>query len=158
MIIIRLTFFSRNRLDRLPAPVTDRFSEILATSVTNNSRDDVTGALLYDSKWFAQVIEGAEDTVSRTFERILRDPRHSDVSLVKMETVIKRRFGFRWMASAAWRDDNSELFRQYAEDGRFDPSLMRPDRLGELIEAAVAATATSQGRKAWTTGSDMNAA
>jgi hypothetical protein len=158
MIIVRLTYFSRNRLERLSGPMSDRFTEILATSVANNSRDDVTGALIYDDKWFAQVLEGAEDTVSRTFERILRDPRHSDVSLVKMETVIKRRFGFRWMASAAWRDDNSELFRQYAEDGRFDPSLMRPDRLGELIEAAVAATAQSQGRKAWTTGSDMNAA
>lgn len=158
MIIVRLTYFSRNRLDRLSGPMSDRFSEILATSVANNSRDDVTGALIYDDKWFAQVLEGTEVTVSQTFERILCDQRHSDIALVKMETVIKRRFGFRWMVSAPWRDDNSALFRQYGEAERFDPSLMRPDRLGELIEAVVAATAQSQGGQLWTTGSDMNAA
>lgn len=158
MIIVRLTYFSRNRLDRSSGPMADLFSAILATSVANNRRDDVTGALIYDRKWFAQVLEGTEELVSRTFERILRDPRHSDVSLVKMETVTERRFGFWWMAGAACRDDNPELFRQYAEDGRFDPSLMRPDRLGDLIEAVVTGTAQSQGRKPWTTGSAMNAA
>ncbi len=67
----------------------------------------------------------------------MHDPRHSDVSLVKMETVTERGLAPRWMAGAACRDDNSELFRQYAEDGSFDPSLMRPDRLGDLIETVV---------------------
>ncbi len=158
MIIVRLTYFSRNRLDRLSGPMADLFTAILATSVANNRRDDVTGALIYDRKWFAQVLEGTDDKVSGTFERILRDPRHSDVSLVKMETVTERRFGFWYMAGAACEDDNSALFRQYGEDGRFDPSLMRPDRLGDLIEAVVGKTAQSQGRKAWTIGSGMNAA
>ncbi len=82
MILIRLTYFSRNHLDRFNGPMDDRVAEILATSVANNRRDEISGALVYDSKWFAQIIEGREGVVSRTFERILRDQRHADIALV----------------------------------------------------------------------------
>src|SRR5258708_27826883 len=92
MILIRLTYFSRNRLDRFNGLMEDRVAELLATAVANNLRDDVTGALVYDPKWFAQILEGSENVVSRTFERILRDQRHADVSLVAMQPITERRF------------------------------------------------------------------
>ena len=39
-------------------------------------------------------------------------------------------------------EDNSELFRHYTEDERFDPRQMRPDRLSDLIEAVARDGAT----------------
>jgi hypothetical protein len=158
MIIVRLTYYSRNHVDQLAGPIRDRIHDILLESVTNNRRDDVTGALIHDDKWFAQVLEGSETMVSATFERILRDPRHSDVRLVKMQPVSVRRFEAWWMACVARSEDNADLFRYHCEGDRFDPQLIRPDRLGDLIEAVVARTPSHQGKATWTAGSVTNAA
>jgi FAD-dependent sensor of blue light len=158
MIIVRLTYFSRNNVDRLGGPVQDRIHDILIESVANNRRDDVTGALIHDDKWFAQALEGPETKVSATFERILRDARHSDVRLIKMQPVPARRFAACWMACVARNDDNADLFRHHCENECFDPQLMRADRLGDLIEAVVARMPRHQGKAAWTGGGVTNAA
>ena len=158
MIIVRLTYYSRNRLDRLAGAMRDRIHDILIESVANNRRDDVTGALIHDERWFAQALEGPETMVSATFERILRDRRHADVRLIKMQPVATRRFDAWWMACVARSADNADLFLHHCEGECFDPQLLRADRLGDLIEAVVARTPRHQGIAAWTTGSATNAA
>ena len=137
MVLIRLTYFSRNRLDRFNAPMSDRVSEILAVSAVNNRRDDVTGALIYDDKWFAQVLEGAEGTIATTFERILRDQRHSDISLVAMTRIVRREFPNSAMTAVGYCPENADIFRRYTESRRFDPQVLPTARIGELIEAVV---------------------
>jgi hypothetical protein len=136
MALVRLTYFSRKRIDKLAEPG-GGVADLLAASVANNRRDGVTGGLIHDRKWFAQVLEGEERAVSMTFERILQDPRHSDIRLVKMQPISSRRFGAWTMAAAAIDQDSESLIRQYSESERFDPPSMDADRLGELIAAAV---------------------
>jgi hypothetical protein len=157
MIIVRLTYYSRNLVDRLSGPIEDRIHDILIESVANNRRDEITGALIHDDKWFAQVLEGPETKVSATFERILRDPRHGDVRLIKMQPVAVRRYAAWWMACIARSEENADLFRHHCESERFDPQLMRADRLSDLIEAVVART-PRPGTAAWTSGGVTNAA
>jgi FAD-dependent sensor of blue light len=156
MTIVRLTYYSRNRLDR--AGALDRIHDILIESVANNRRDDITGALIHDDKWFAQSLEGPEAKVTAAFERILRDPRHSDVRLIRMEAVAERRFATCWMACVARSADNADLFRHHCESECFDPQLMRADRLGDLIEAVMERTPRHPDTAAWTGGSATNAA
>jgi hypothetical protein len=67
MMLIRLTYFSRSRLDHWYGSKDCGIAEILATSVANNSRDCITGALICDDRWFLQALEGAENKVSATF-------------------------------------------------------------------------------------------
>ena len=156
MMLIRLTYFSRARLDPWYANRDCGIAEILATSVANNLRDCITGALICDDRWFVQTLEGTESKVSAAFERILRDQRHRDVSLVTMQAVSERRFPDFAMVCVFRDEDNSELFRHYAEDDCFDPRQMRPDRLSDLIEAVVGDGAT--GGPAWTRKRATNAA
>lgn len=155
MDLIRLTYFSRIRLQ---GPINDHVGEILATSVANNRRDNITGALVHDRKWFSQMIEGREGIVSAMFERILRDRRHSDVSLVTMQPVTKRRFASWWMAGIVHNEDNSDLFRHYGENDHFDPQLMRADRLRDLIEALADRATQVRGSRPWGKSSATNAA
>jgi hypothetical protein len=156
MMLIRLTYFSRNRLDQWYGSRDCGIAEILATSVANNLRDCITGALICDDRWFVQALEGAEAKVSAAFERILRDQRHGDVSLVTMQAVTDRRFANFAMVSVFRDQDNDDLFRHYAEDESFDPRQMRPDRLSDLIEAVVQRGAT--GGPQWTRRHATNAA
>src|SRR3954470_5681113 len=112
MILIRLTYFSRIHLQ---GSINDHIRDIVCTSVANNRRDNITGALVHDGKWFGQMLEGRESIVSATFERILRDRRHSDVSLVAMQPVTERRFATA-MADIARDESNCDLFRHYGEN------------------------------------------
>ena len=155
MILIRLTYFSRIRLE---APINDYIREILWTSVANNRRDNVTGALAHDDKWFAQMLEGRESIVAATFERILRDRRHSDVSLVAIQPIAERRFGAWWMADIAYDDSNADVFRHYGETDCFDPHVMRADRLCDLIEALADRAVQLRERKSWAQSRAHNAA
>ena len=132
--------------------VSAKFSE---QSVANNRRDNITGALICDHRWFAQVLEGAEGKISATFERILRDRRHCDVSLVTMQPVAKRRYEDFAMVAVCRGEDNGDLFRHYGEGEGFDPREMRADRLADLIQAVVSRNA---GGTPWTTRSATNAA
>jgi len=146
MNITRLTYYSRISIDGEAQSIADRFEDILIESVTNNRRDDVTGALIHDDTWFAQVLEGSEAAVSATFERIWRDRRHCDVRLVKIQPVAARRFAASWMTLVGRHESNADLFRHYGEGERFDPQLMLADRLGDLIEALAARAPGAQVR------------
>jgi Sensors of blue-light using FAD len=152
MMIVRLTCYSRNLLHRCAGPQQERMADILIQSVANNRRDGVTGALIHDDKWFAQALEGPEAAVSATFERILRDPRHDDVRLIKMQPVAARLFGAWWLACVPRSEHNADLFRHHCEGECFDPPLMRAERLGDLIEAVVAHAPRQLLRAAATTG------
>jgi hypothetical protein len=151
MSLIRLTYFSRNRIHRLSGPRDDRLADLIGVAYANNRRDDITGGMIHDGKWFAQVLEGDERAVTCTFERILRDPRHSDVSLVTMQPIATRHFPFAWMTAAAWSEDNSDLFMHYSGDRFFDPEIITADRLNDLVEAVVGRITQQQGGASWTT-------
>ena len=160
-MLMRLIYFSRHRLDQWYDDRARGVADILAVAVANNQRDGITGALIHDDRWFAQVLEGDESAVSATFERILRDERHRDVSLVTMEGVSARRYADFAMACVGRSQDNGDLFRHYGEDERFDPRQIRRDRLSDLIEAVVRrgpAGDRTTGDQRWTTKSATNAA
>lgn len=53
--------------------------DIISHSQLNNALADVSGLLLFNGINFAQILEGPQQTISRLFEKICRDPRHSGV-------------------------------------------------------------------------------
>lgn len=69
--------------------------EILAVSSRNNERDGVTGMLLYAGGTFMQVLEGEDEAVDATHQRIERDARHTGVILLERAPISERSFS-RW--------------------------------------------------------------
>jgi hypothetical protein len=74
-----------------PAPT----GPILAISQENNARAGITGLLYADGRRFLQALEGEAGAVTRTFERIARDPRHRALVVLSRREVAVREFG-RW--------------------------------------------------------------
>ena len=79
---------------------TEELAALLATSRRNNTRDGITGMLLYRDGNIMQVLEGEEAAVRALFERVRRDPRHHDVTVL-LEEHGPRQFA-EW--SMAFRD------------------------------------------------------
>ncbi|MEZ6035716.1 MAG: BLUF domain-containing protein [Planctomycetaceae bacterium] len=70
----------------------DELKELLVIARRNNSRDGITGMLLYEDGTFIQVLEGDDEIVESTFERISKDPRHSKIILIARFELEQRSF------------------------------------------------------------------
>ena len=67
--------------------------DLLKVSRENNGPVDVTGILLYHNESFLQVLEGPEENVEAVYEKIQKDPRHTNFLLLLRRTIEKKEFG-----------------------------------------------------------------
>ncbi|GAB2585043.1 hypothetical protein Aab01nite_53370 [Paractinoplanes abujensis] len=65
---------------------------ILDEARAGNQREQITGVLAFDRRWFLQCLEGSREVVTRKFLAIARDPRHTGVTLMAFEEVGERLF------------------------------------------------------------------
>lgn len=75
-------------------PTDEELGAILIRARATNTRLHLTGALLYRSGRFIQILEGREEVVRERFAKISADPRHT-IDLATEATSPSRRFG-RW--------------------------------------------------------------
>jgi hypothetical protein len=68
-------------------------NQILMTARRFNARDDVTGALICRADIYLQWLEGPEEQVKSTLERISRDDRHNEMKVQVSGVVSERMFG-----------------------------------------------------------------
>jgi hypothetical protein len=75
-------------------------NSILVTSIDNNSKSNITGALICRSDLYLQYLEGPTEIIDETFDKIKQDDRHVEVKILKEGTHSERLF-----PSWAMRDD-----------------------------------------------------
>ena len=124
MTLARLIYFSENKIKASKGQVLENLNEILDAANRNNQAQGITGALVFDSHWFVQVLEGERDDVWSAFVRIERDPRHTNVQFVEMAAVLTRRFGDWWMGCVQRADELDAVFAPYLFSGQFRPDFM----------------------------------
>ena len=85
----RLVYVSRSLIDAHDAML----DALVQTSSARNIAVGITGMLWFDGSHFAQVLEGEQDPVGATIERIAKDSRHTDLAIVLDREVSRRAFG-----------------------------------------------------------------
>ncbi len=135
--IHRLVYTSRNLIPGTEDEQVAIVSQILETSQRNNGKVGVTGALLFNSGSFAQVLEGPRVAVEATFERIQRDPRHSDVSVLQCEPVESRGFPTWSMAFIGQSVRGRALWTEIAGRTQFDLNRIDGDQLFATLHRIV---------------------
>ena len=135
--VYKLLYCSRNLLSGSLAEQQAEVQKILESSRRNNVREGVTGALLFNGDWFAQVLEGPLAKVEIAFERIQCDPRHTDVTLLESEIADQRIFADWSMAYAGADQAACAQMRTL----RFERVLENPSaallEVHELLESLV---------------------
>lgn len=81
---------------------------LLNHSRANNTRNGITGMLLYKDGNIIQVLEGERAIVEQRFEKIRQDPRHKGVIVMESGEVPAREFG-EW--SMGFRDLNDPALK-----------------------------------------------
>jgi hypothetical protein len=135
--IYKVIYCSRNLIQGTPRERDAEIARILASARAYNSRKRITGALLYNSGCFAQVLEGPKEAVELLVDKISRDSRHGDIAILKSGMADHRDFP-EW--SMAHVQSESEVGFAGAsatlEMALLGPSLS-PDKMLELVRVAV---------------------
>jgi Sensors of blue-light using FAD len=131
--LYRLVYLSRNEIEGDSVEIRTEIEEILAMSRINNAKVEVTGALMFNSGCFAQVLEGPQGAVQETFERIQCDFRHSRVELLMFEPVEERGFKTWSMAYVGADKTSIEEFADIAAGTDFDEDRVSGRRIYELL-------------------------
>jgi class 3 adenylate cyclase len=142
-------------VSRFARPLSKRdLANIHDTAVRNNQRNRVTGFLVCLGDTFFQVLEGPSSVVDKLYhDRIVPDPRHTDVFCLKAESEVQQRmfpgwnmkvfnlndqtealpFAFRQMLTALL--ESSHTIAHYTQPSVFrllergiNPTLVRPRR------------------------------
>jgi len=81
-------------LSRATEPFSDGdLQALLAQARHNNTNQHITGALVYGNGQFAQIIEGEQRVLEDLYNRLLLDPRHSQVTKFADKAIATRSFG-----------------------------------------------------------------
>lgn len=102
-----------------------KVKDIVLRSQRSNRQRDVTGVLAHSGKYFAQVLEGTEDNLAVLAGKIRQDSRHTEVTVLSDEPILKRDYaewsmGFLYDASLSDEIEKSlsgALLQPSAQDG-----------------------------------------
>ena len=83
----------------------DELEDILEQAQSNNSRNGITGALVYIDGSFLQILEGEKDRVQTLMQKISKDILHETVSVLhEGKLQPQRSLSGKWPMSAPHRN------------------------------------------------------
>lgn len=133
MYLQRLIYYSHNAIKALNKPATGEIKTILAASKRNNPAAGITGALLFNGTYFAQVLEGDRKAITETFCRISSDPRHCDIVIMEAKPITERLFSDWSLGFAGHSDVMDNLYVKFGPTVGFNPAKMSADGLLGLV-------------------------
>ena len=122
--------------------------QILAAARTANARRELTGALVFDSQHFLQVLEGGAEPLNALYAALMRDPRHQRLQLLEYRAVERRQFDAWRMAFAAADERTGHVFRRHSASGRLDPAGLTADSAIRILAELVGPAGDGAGRTA----------
>ncbi len=116
-MLVRLMYASRATAD----VDHDELVAILKRSKAHNPAIGITGVLCLSGGIFLQVLEGGRGPVNALYNRIARDPRHTEVTLLNYDEIPERCFAGWSMGQVNLSRLNPALLLKYSESAVLDP-------------------------------------
>jgi hypothetical protein len=135
-----LAYRSRPVAEPTPAELDD----LLRKARQRNRLEGLTGLLIYDHGFFFQWLEGPKSALQRVWESIRRDPRHTDLTILR-DQMLPRRFFTGWDLRLArrTRGDLDRIFtvmetpRDLLAKLRLQPSVLADAAWDEVFADAI---------------------
>lgn len=137
--------YASDRTDQSPAAL----DAVFEVSQANNSRDDITGALIVGDRFFLQVLEGDRRLVSECMGRVMRDVRHKDVELIAVNLVPHRLFADWSLHRIDAAAIGKTLLKPFLTNGTLQPKQMGQhaiEGLCRMLSSAASETSPQESR------------
>jgi hypothetical protein len=135
--VYKLVYCSTGCIDGTAPELSSQIHRILDVARKNNEEGAVTGALLFSGANFAQALEGPLPAVERIFEKIQRDPRHRDVTVLHSGESDQRDFPTWSMALAGSAADEGYSLPVTALETAMANSSVAGERVLSLLRDLV---------------------
>ncbi len=136
MYLSRLLYYSVNRVDNQDGTLQQELKEIMLASQRNNPPLGVSGALIFNYNYFAQVLEGDRKVITHVFNKCTQDNRHSDIVLLETKPISERMFVTWNMAFVGAAVSENEL-RRFGSSSEFRPEKMTAESLLGFVKDVV---------------------
>lgn len=133
-MLVRLMYASR----AVPTVDQDALLAILRQCKTRNPEHGITGVLCFSEGIFLQVLEGGRSAVNALYNRIVVDPRHTQVELMSYSEIGERRFAGWSMGQVNMARLNRALLLKYSATATLDPFSVSGHVSMALFEELVA--------------------
>lgn len=92
--LVQIVYVSRSTFTAMPAErgIEPSVARILTQSRNNNAKRGLVGALYFGDGNFFQCLEGETVEVDRLYATLLKDPRHTDLKVLKRRTIERTSF------------------------------------------------------------------
>ncbi len=129
-MLVQMTYASR-----VVQPLaSNTVSDILLVARKRNTLAGLTGLLVFDHRYFMQVLEGDRNHLKRLLPKLMQDRRHTDFSLISFRAIAQRQFSGWSMGFVAAHAVNRAVLLRHGVSAEFDPC--------SLTEAAASALLT----------------
>lgn len=145
-MLVRCLYASR----ATKGPATIDLSGILADSRANNTKHDITGVLISAGNYFIQALEGGRAQVNETYNHIVHDQRHSDVTILCFDEISHRSFEGWTMGEVSLDQVNMAVLLKYSPSTKLDPFAMTGSAVLALLHELVATGTVNCGNAART--------
>jgi Sensors of blue-light using FAD len=133
-MLVRLLYASR----AVGAVDQDELLAILRKSKSANPQHGITGVLCLSDGIFLQVLEGGRTAVNALYNRIVADPRHTDIELLLYQEIGERRFAGWSMGQVNMARLNPSVLLKYSARPTLDPYAVSGEVSLALFEELVA--------------------
>ena len=116
-----------------PAGIRNDLNNILDEAQRFNSQYDICGVLYYSNGFFFQCVEGSRADIANLYERLLKDPRHRDVNLLKLEEIVDPSFK-RWQMKFVQHDAAVQAFFNSRQWENFYPYALDSHVVDSFLE------------------------
>ncbi|MDP3701841.1 MAG: BLUF domain-containing protein [Hylemonella sp.] len=95
--------------------------QIMKLAQANNEVHNLTGLLVFNHKYYLQVIEGGRKAVNSLLSNLYRDPRHVDMMVLGLEEITQRAFPDWGMQFVPAASATREIMLRNGVAREFDP-------------------------------------
>ncbi|MCK6264255.1 BLUF domain-containing protein [Vibrio sp. ZSDE26] len=95
--------------------------DILTKSREHNEERNITGLLSHNSEYFLQCLEGSREELNNTYNHIINDSRHNNVTIIYYEEIHSRQFGDWSMGDVPQTHLTSLINLQFSGSDEFKP-------------------------------------
>lgn len=120
-----------------PADIRADLSNIISSAQRFNAQHNICGVLYYGNGFFFQCVEGSRADVANLYERLLKDSRHKDVNLLKLEDIPLLSFE-NWQLKYVLHDEEVQSFFNSRQWEQFYPYALDSQVVDAFIEMLVA--------------------
>jgi Sensors of blue-light using FAD len=107
---------------------------ILKQSQGLNAARQITGVLLFNTRYFLQVLEGLESEIDPLYKRIAADQRHVNVQLISRLPLTQRHWSQWSMALVTPCISNQIIMRKYCGTEEFNPTGLNAETARGLMQ------------------------